>query len=302
MVIEGSPTEGEVGLLVNAAAGRGRGGRAARLTADRLRAAGLRVREIGGSDQDESLRAARAAVAGGLSGLVAVGGDGTVHLALQAVTGTSTPLGIVPAGTGNDFASALGLSAKRPDIAIAAIAAGSVRTVDAVRVGEQWWACVMGAGFDSAVNERANGMRWPRGPMRYNLAILAELGLFRPKPFVLTLDGVRIETEAMLVAVANAPAYGGGLRVAPDARLDDGLLDVVVLGPIPKAVFLRLLPRVRTGGHIGHPAVTVHRARVVVLEGEGQTAYADGERLADLPVRAECIPGALRVFEPERAT
>ncbi|MDQ6649533.1 MAG: YegS/Rv2252/BmrU family lipid kinase [Actinomycetota bacterium] len=293
---------GEIGLVVNAAAGKGTGQRAARLSAERLRAAGFAVREITGRTAAESLATARAAVGDGLSGLVAVGGDGTVHLALQAVAGTTTPLGVVPAGTGNDFATALGLSPRRPSDAVAAVVAGRTRSVDAVRVGDLWWDCVMGAGFDSAVNERANGMRWPRGPMRYNLAILAELGVFRPAPFTLALDGVRSETEAMLVAVANAPAYGGGLRVAPEALLDDGLLDVVVVGPMSKATFLRLLPQVRSGGHIGHPSVTVHRARVVELAGEGQTAYADGELLSPLPVRAECVPGALQVFAPGAAT
>ena len=291
-----SGSAGLFGLVVNGAAGKGRGARAALLAADRLRAAGFGVREITGDTAAESLLAARSAVAQGLSGLVAVGGDGTVNLALQAVAGTQTPLGIVPAGTGNDFAGALGLSAKRPEAAIAAIATGAIRTVDAVRVGDRWWDCVMGAGFDSAVNERANGMRWPRGPMRYNLAILAELGVFRPKAFTLTLDGERHDVDALLIAVANAPAYGGGLRVAPDARLADGLLDVVVVAPMSKPTFLRLLPKVRTGNHLGHPAVTVYRAGVVELAGEGQTAYADGERLAALPVRAECVPGALRVF------
>ncbi|GAC1329705.1 MAG: YegS/Rv2252/BmrU family lipid kinase [Mycobacteriales bacterium] len=299
-MVSSGPT-GLFGLVVNGAAGKGRGARAARLAGDWLRTAGFGVRELTGRTAAESLDAARTTVAQGLTGLVAVGGDGTVNLALQAVAGTPTPLGIVPAGTGNDFASALGLSAKRPEAAIAAIVAGAVRTVDAVRAGERWWDCVMGAGFDSAVNERANGMRWPRGPMRYNLAILAELGVFTPKAFTLTLDGVRHDLEAMMVAVANAPAYGGGLRVAPDARLDDGLLDVVVVAPMSKPTFLRLLPRVRTGGHIGHRSVSVHRAGVVELAGEGQTAYADGERLAALPVRAQCVPGALRVFAPDPA-
>ncbi len=146
------------------------------------------------------------------------------------------------------------------------------------------------------VNERANHWTWPKGPMRYNLAILRELPVFRPIPYVLTLDGVRMETEAMLVAVGNGPAYGGGMRVTPDAAFDDGLLDVLVLNRIPVHEFLRVFPKVFSGAHTGHPAVEIIRARTVRLEATGIVAYADGERFAPLPVDLEVVPGALSVL------
>jgi diacylglycerol kinase (ATP) len=175
------------------------------------------------------------------------------------------------------------------------IAAGAVRTIDAVRSGEIWWACVLGTGFDAAVNDRANRMRWPRGRRRYDLAILGELRSYRPRRFVLDVDGVRSEVDVMLVAVGNAPSYGGGMRVCPDAQLDDGLLDVVVVGPLSRRRFLRLFPRVFAGTHVSDPSVTVQRGREVRIEGHA-SAYADGELLGTLPLTATVVPGALRVI------
>jgi diacylglycerol kinase (ATP) len=216
------------------------------------------------------------------------------------VAGTETPLGIIPAGTGNDLANTLALPTKDPVAAAALIAdrlaGGPIRRMDAVRVGDKWFGCVLGAGFDSRVNDRANRMSWPRGRMRYNLAILAELGVFKPVPFVLTLDGERWETEAMLVAVGNAKSYGAGMKVTPDAEVDDGVVDVQVLGPVSKVEFLKTFPKVFKGTHVSHPAVTIRRATVVSLEAEGVTAYADGEYLADLPITCETVPGAVRIL------
>jgi len=287
----------EVALVVNPTAGRGRGAGLVAPVVERLRRGGVAARVVTGGDAAEAADLARKAVADGVDALVALGGDGMAHVALQAVAGTDTPLGIVPAGTGNDLAKSLGLPVD-PMVAADVVAGGSVRAVDAALAGEVWWACVLGAGFDSAVTERANSMRWPRGPRRYDLAILAELRVFRPRPFTLTLDGVPVETEAVFVAVGNAPSYGAGMRIAPDAELDDGLLDVTVVGPLSRVALVRMVPTVYAGTHVAHPAVTRHRARVVGLASPGQLAYADGERLGPLPCSSTCHPGALRVLVP----
>lgn len=289
-----------VQVLVNPTAGKGRAAKAAGIVAERLRAGGLDVTVSAGKDADEAEQLAAAAVSGGADALVAVGGDGMVHLALQAVAGTGIPLGIVAAGTGNDLANHLGLPRWEPaaaaDLIVDRLTAGRPRTIDAVRAGGKWFGCVLGAGFDSRVNDRANRMSWPRGRSRYNLAILAELRVFRPLPFTITADGETWQTEAMLVAVGNARSYGAGMRVTPDAILDDGLLDLTVLGPVSKPEFLRTFPKVYRGTHVSHPAVTTRRARVVTVACDGVTAYADGEFLADLPVTCECVPGALQVL------
>lgn len=295
------PPRRRIALLVNPAAD---GGRAARLiapVATRLRAAGHPVRTVVGRDAAEALERATAAVAAGVEALVVLGGDGAVNLAVQAVAGTEVPLGIIPAGTGNDLAGHLGLPLRAPLSAADVVTRGHVRRIDAVRTGSgRWWDCALAAGFDSAVNDLANRLRWPRGRRRYDLAVLAELPTFRPIRFALRLDGQPEETTAMLVALGNARSYGAGLRIAPHARLDDGLLDVVVVGPVPAATLIRLYPTVWRGRHVDHPAVTVRRAAVVELSAPGVTAYADGERLGPLPLVNRCVPGALRVLAPLR--
>jgi len=289
-----------IALVANPTAGKGTARAAMSIAVARLRERDVDVTELVGRDGDEALELCRQAVADGTDALVALGGDGMAHLALQAVAGTFTPLGIVAAGTGNDLATHLGLPVRNPVAAADVVADGHTRTIDSVRLTplDRWFGCVLGAGFDSVVNERANLMRWPKGPQRYNLAIAAELPRFRPMPFRLTLDGEVWETEAMLVAVGNASSYGAGMKVTPDAQIDDGLLDVFVLGPVGKVDFLRTFPRVFKGTHLSHPAATLRRARVVTLDAPGVVAYADGERMSALPLTCECVPGAVRMLVP----
>ena len=285
-----------IAVLVNPTSGKGRGARLLLPVSDRLRAAGLDVEVVVGRDGDEAFDRLRDQVAQGVDGVVAVGGDGLVNIALQVTGGTDLPLGIVPAGTGNDIARSLGLEPKDPVAAVDLVVGARTRTIDLGRANGRWFAGVLGSGFDSMVNERANRMSWPNGRSRYNLAIVAELRTFRPVPYVLELDGERLESEAMLVAVGNGTSYGGGMLVCPGAVLDDGLLDVTLLGPISKPEFLRVFPRVYKGTHVEHPAVSVRRARSVSLHADGVTAYADGERVAVLPVTCDAVPDALHVF------
>ncbi|WP_029432454.1 diacylglycerol kinase family protein [Blastococcus sp. URHD0036] len=285
-------------VLVSPGAGRGRAPAAADAALDALRAAGVTPRVLPATTRADAEQQAAAAVADGVSVVVAVGGDGAAHAGLQAVAGTPTPLAVVPAGTGNDLALALGVPSD-PAAAARAVAedlhAGSVRSVDAGRTGARWWATVLCCGFDSAVTDRANRLRWPRGPRRYDVAILAELARLRPHELTLTLDGERSTLPVTLVAVGNTAWYGGGMRVCPAADPADGLFHVTVVGPISRRELIRTRPRLTAGTHVEHPAVTVHRAVRVELEAPGLTTYADGERVAPLPAVAECVPGALRV-------
>jgi diacylglycerol kinase (ATP) len=290
-----------VALLVNPTAGKGRAaGTVARVT-ERLREGGANVAILVGRDAEDASALARQAVGDGVDALVALGGDGMAHLALNVVAGSQTPLGIIPAGTGNDLAATLGLPTKDQVAAAGLIAdrlaAGAARPMDAVRINNQrWFGCVLSAGFDSKVNDRANRMSWPRGRMRYNVAIVAELGVFRPIAFTIDLDGERWETEAMLVAVGNARSYGAGMQICPDAVIDDGMVDITVLGPVSKPAFLRAFPKVFKGTHRDHPAVTMRRAKNVSLAADDVTVYADGEYIGELPVTCETVPGAVRVL------
>ncbi|WP_326751815.1 diacylglycerol kinase [Streptomyces hirsutus] len=293
----------EITLFVNPAAGRGRGARAALPAASALRAAGFSVRTVLGEDAADALVRARDAVEKGTGALVAVGGDGMANLALQAVVGTGTPLGLIAVGSGNDFARSLGMPLKEPAAAGRMIAdalkCGRVRDIDLGRVGDRWFGTVLASGFDSRVNDRGNRMRLPAGRFKYDLAMVAELTALRPIPYRITLDDGDVrEVEATLVAVGNGASYGGGMRICPGADLTDGLFDVTVVGGFGRATLLRVFPTVYRGTHVGRPEVSVFRASRVELAAEEVTGYADGEPLGPLPLTASCVRGAVRVVGP----
>ncbi len=288
----------EIALLTNPTAGKGRAPRIADLVLVRLREAGFAVHPLAGRDGQEARALAGEAVAGGVEALVVCGGDGLVHLAVQALAGTATNLGIIPAGTGNDVARYLGIPRDDPRRAADVVVGSRVRVLDLARTGATYFTTVLAAGFDSKVNERANAMRWPRGQMRYNLATVAELRVFEPLPYTLELDGQVRRTEAMLVAVGNGPSFGGGLRITEGARLDDGMLDVVVIKPMSKAALVRAYPRLFTGTIDRLPQYEHHRVRQVTVAAPGVVAYADGERVGSLPLTVDTVPDALRVLAP----
>ncbi|MGV9765443.1 diacylglycerol kinase family protein [Micromonospora tulbaghiae] len=295
---------GPVAVLANPTAGRGRHRGLLPGILERLAGAGRPVELLRARTPEEAEAACHAAVAGGAGALVAVGGDGTVHRAMQAVAGTAVPFGPVPAGTGNDFAVETGFPADptaAAEVITAALAAGRARPVDLARLSrpgeaDRWFGAVLAAGFDAIVNERANRMRWPRGPRRYDLAIVVELARLRPRRYRLVLDGVAQEVDAVLVAVGNTASYGGGMRICPDADPHDGLLDVVVGGRFDRRTLMRVKPQIYRGTHVTHPLARVYRARTVELAAEGITTYADGERAFDLPVTVTAVPAALRLL------
>jgi diacylglycerol kinase (ATP) len=286
----------EIALLTNPTSGKGKGAKVRDRALVRLRGAGLGVRSLQGRDAGEALDLARQCVADGVDALVVCGGDGMVHLAVQAVAETDTPLGIVPAGTGNDVARYFDIPRKDAEAAVDLVVAGRTRTIDLARSGAQYFVTVLAAGFDAAVNERANRMTWPKGQMRYNIATLAELRVFQPLPYTLQLDDRQVSLDAMLVAVGNGPSFGGGLRIAEGAVLDDGLLDVVIIKPISKPDLIRTYPKLFKGTHIHHPQYEHHLVRSVTVAAPGIVSYADGERFGALPLTVECAPGALTVL------
>jgi diacylglycerol kinase (ATP) len=168
-----------------------------------------------------------------------------------------------------------------------------VQGVEGERV---WFGAVLAAGFDAIVNERANGMRFPRGPQRYNVAIAAELIRLAPRHYKMTLDGVAQEFDSVLVAVGNTASYGGGYKLVPAADPTDGMLDIVVGKPMGRLTFARIRPSVYEGTHVDSPLVETYRARTVEIVSEGITAYADGERICPLPITVTCVPGALNLL------
>jgi diacylglycerol kinase (ATP) len=239
----------------------------------------LRLREVVGECRDQ------------IKGIISIGGDGLAHLVLQIAVPARVPFLIVPGGTGNDFSRSLGYA--RQDLVALLKRAISVPAspVDLGNVDSEWFGAILSTGFDSVVNERANTLRWPKGAARYNAAIALELPRFRAIDYELTVDGTTMQTKAMLIAVGNGRSYGAGMNICPDAQLNDGLFDLVILEPVSTVEFIKVFPQVYSGRHIRHPQVKTLRAQKVRIEG-ASIAYADGERIGPAPVSAECIAGA----------
>jgi diacylglycerol kinase (ATP) len=229
------------------------------------------------------------------SGVIAVGGDGLMHIILQVVVPFQIPFTIIPAGTGNDFVRTLGWDLEKIDSQLNRVVTTNPSPINLGLVDGEWFGAVLSTGFDSVVNERANTMQWPKGPMKYNAAIALELPRFAPRHYEIILDDRTISTEAMLIAVANGRSYGGGMLVCPNANISDDLFDVMVLRPVTKLEFIKVFPRVFAGTHVSHPAVEIVRSRSVRIESKA-VAYADGERIGQLPIVAECIHDAVQTW------
>jgi diacylglycerol kinase (ATP) len=288
-------------LVVNPASGHGAAVRVAGGVSARLREVVDRLDVHVAVDAADTAAMARRAVDGGFDLLAVLGGDGSAHLAIQACAGSDTTLAMIPAGTGNDLATALGMPGA-PLAAAAEVAAAIARSaapaaLDLGRIeGGAWFGTVLCAGFDSKVNERANAMRWPRGSRRYDLAIFVELAGLSAYPLMVETEHDTHELSATMVSIGNTPAYGGGLRICPAADLHDGLLDVTIVGPISRRRLIHMFPLLRNGAHVDLPEVSTLRASRIRLGGDnGWVAYADGDRQSPLPLAVTCVPDAIRV-------
>ena len=290
-------------LMVNSSAGRGRAERNAEQAQEVLTAEGLDVVRLP-ADRAAQPAAVLRGIDEGASALVVCGGDGTVHTAVQALAGGDCPLGVIPSGTGDDNARSLGIppgDAAGAAIRIAHdVLGGHHSRLDVARVvaADGRSALVLGVvstGFDSTVNAWANDRSWPSGTAKYVLGMIRLLPAFRPIDYVVDVDGMRREGLGMLVCIGNGPSYGGGMLVCPQARRDDGSLDVMWLADVPTPRFLAIFPRVYAGTHVGHDRVTMLRGASVRVEARGQLAFGDGELIGPLPVTINCWPAALRV-------
>jgi len=239
--------------------------------------------------------------------LVVMGGDGMMHLGLNACGGTEVPLGMIPAGTGNDICRGVGL----PLDAVAAariIVDGTTKAVDlAFVVGklargatQRYVGSVVATGYDASVSWRGTQMSVRWGALTYAAAALAELRRFEPRRYRLRIDGVERDLPAMLVAVANGAYYGGGMQIAPTASITDGNLDVTIVHPVSRFTLIRLLGRMFDGSFVTDPAIETLKAKEVVIDGDGLLGMADGEALGDVPLGVTCQAGALTVFAPNQ--
>jgi diacylglycerol kinase (ATP) len=292
-----------IGLIINPSAGRGKGAARGQQVRDALVANGQDFIDLSGENIEAANANARHAINDGhIEGLFVVGGDGIAHLGVNIACDTGIPLGIIAAGTGNDLARSLGLPEGDVAAGVTALLAKleQPRKVDAIKAhtstGEFWFFGTASAGFDALCNERANQMTWPKGQRRYDIAMVLELARFKPIHYEATIDGEHRSFDAMLCAVANGPAFGGGMLIAPEAKVDDGYLDLFIVHAMSRIELLKVFPKVYTGGHVTHPAVEFVRAKNIKLSSGNMPVYSDGEPRGHSPLTATVVAGALSVF------
>ena len=283
-------------LAINPISGRGYARRKAKKASQHFSSLGIQTIEVEG----ETLSDFRSRLSAELrnesvTGVLALGGDGFIHEIIQHLVSRNLPLGVIPCGTGNDFARSLGIHQLSFKKQLEVIGNPITKSIDLGLVDKSWFAAILSSGFDALVNERANLMTWPKGRMKYNIAMIEKLIALKPHLYRIRLDQSEIHVEATLVTVANGASYGGGMKVCPEASLDDGLFDVMVLGKVSRIELLKVFPKVYRGTHVGHPAVTFYRCSEIEIDGSG-SSFADGEPVSQLPLTATCVSGALKVW------
>jgi diacylglycerol kinase (ATP) len=287
----------EIRFLVNPSAGRG----TARARFEDLRVLASRAGAgfvVSRNTADLAMQARRAAE-DGVERLLVAGGDGTMHHAAQGLAGSACAMGVIGLGTGNDLAKTLGLP-RDLDAAVRQALSGPVRRIDLVRVGETVCIGYAGLGFDSDVTRAANELRNVPKPLVYPWAVIKTLTRFEPPLMKIAYDGGSFLGRAMFANACNLPQFGGGMRIAPEARIDDGQLDLIIVKAIPKLSLLGVFPKVYAGKHVGHPAVVMVRTRQAEFSVDRDMwMYGGGEPVRAVPagetVRVEVIPGGLGV-------
>lgn len=297
-----TPAQLPLGVVVNPHSALGRGRRAGRRVAELLASRGLPVTVLSGGDQAGCALAIRRA-APNVRGFLLVGGDGLLSTFLQIPEARQKPFAIVPAGSGNDFAREFGVPRHQPGKALrrALHAEARPRRVDALVVGtpdgvERWVGCGFSLGFDARINRRANAIRLPIGPLRYQVALLAEVLAGGSRTFELKLDGETRHSPGLLTTVMNTRTLGGGIPITPGADPEDGQLDVISVTEVSRRRLLSVLGLLARGKHPGLPEVTIERGRRVRLASPGEIGYADGERVGEGPFDIRVAEGALTVW------
>ncbi|AXN45331.1 Diacylglycerol kinase [Mycobacterium marinum] len=297
----------KVTALTNPLSGHGAAVQAAQHAIARLHHRGVEVIEIVGENAEDARYLLAAAVEKGTDAVVVTGGDGVISNALQVLAETDVPLGIIPAGTGNDHAREFGIPTKDAEAAADIVVDGWTESIDLGRIQagsgkdkcDKWFGTLAATGFDSLVTDRANRMTWPHGRLRYYIAMLVELSQLRPLPFRLVLDGTEeIETDLTLATFGNTRSYGGGMLMCPNADRTDGLLDITMVRSGSRSRFLRLFPTVVKGTHVELDEVTTARAKSIDVECPGINVYADGDYACPLPANISAVAGALQILRP----
>jgi YegS/Rv2252/BmrU family lipid kinase len=281
-------------LIVNPSAGDGRTGAQLGRTSTELSRLGLAHVLHPTQSLDHARELATGALAAGAMP-VAFGGDGLIGAVAGAVAHSDRPMGILPGGRGNDIARVLGIP-RDPVTACAVLSGGIDRALDLGRVGDRAFLGILSCGLDSTANQVANTTRLVRGPLAYSYGGLRALAQWRAAEFTVEVDGEVSQVRGFSVAVANSQAYGGGMRLAPDAELDDGWLDVVIVADMPRLRFLLHMPEIFRGTHVRLDQVSVRRGREITISADRPVAvFADGEPVTTLPATVSVDPAAVKV-------
>lgn len=298
----------QITIILNPTSGRGTGAQnkaeLKQLLTVTAKAASSRWNVVETQAKGQGSALARQAVEDGAEIVVAAGGDGTlnevVNGLMEAGAGSKgVTLGLLPMGTGNDFGRCIGLGTDLK-LAVDTLFNGKPQFVDVGQAHGRWFVNIAGCGFDAIVAERANrGFPLLRGTSAYLAAIAHSLLHLKPANLTLTLDGETRRIRALMCSVANATSYGGGMKVAPDARIDDGLFDICLLAEAGRLEFVRAFPRVFKGTHVTHPKVTMLRAHTVHIESDPPLPLLiDGEVMGTTPVTFTLSPRAVQVLMP----
>ena len=287
-------------LVLNSKAGKGKATNLCRSLEVLLKSNNLPYEIISKSNPEDTSTELRLKISEGrFERVVAIGGDGLVNLCLQEVAERDIALAVIPAGTGNDFARAVGSHKKSVAEIFNAVLSHKPSAIDLGLItgdfGKRWYVQVLSTGFDALVNKLANRISWPRGQIKYTLATLFTLARFKPIEYEITIDDKQFKQDFMLLSVANGETYGGGMRICPHASNSDGVFDILLVHPVSKIVLLTIFPKVFAGKHIPHPRIEIIRGRNVQLSANA-SAFADGEFVSTLPIKIENIPNALKTW------
>jgi len=292
-----------LGVLVNPEANRGKGKAVGERVFEILASHGFSAINLSAESAMAALDKSQLAITDQeISGVIAVGGDGTIQLGANICIPNQLPLGIVPAGSGNDISRELSIERGNIESAMKNILSSleNPRRVDAMRVAtgdrEFWSIGSISAGFDALCTERANRLTWPKGSNSYIAALLLELPSFKSIRYQIEVDGEHREIEAMLCGVANVKNFGGGMQISPQSDFADGELEVFILHKVSRPRLLKIFPSVYQGGHLKYPEVEIFRAKSVRVSNSGFPMTCDGEIVGKAPFSVQVHPAALALY------